>query len=265
MVNRARDFVKLKMARPVKLLVRGTLKGVLFDFLRYKLFGSYKIERSGERYTRVKLCGSNISYDIPSVPEKLKHQYLYSIDPLTELSLKKEFVSRKVFVDIGAFAGKYSFHVASKYPSTKVLAIEPNPFSFALLKRNIALNKLAKRITPVNAAIGNKGTCLIEMDGDTSHLVNRRSSKTAKVCSETLLSVLKENGVSPADVDLIKIDVEGSEQTIMDEICRNSKLFSNCRIVLEQVEHKPKMMLEIKNAGFKVERLDEYNFLLYKK
>ena len=59
-----------------------------------------------------------------------------------------------LFVDIGANIGVYSILAASK--KAKVIAVEPVPSTFEMLKKNIILNDFQDLIEPLNIAISNK-------------------------------------------------------------------------------------------------------------
>ncbi|PYR99837.1 MAG: hypothetical protein DMG16_16995 [Acidobacteria bacterium] len=58
-----------------------------------------------------------------------------------------------VFVDVGANIGAYSLIAAQLYPQAHILAIEPSAPTYASLCRNIWINRLQDRITPVCAAL----------------------------------------------------------------------------------------------------------------
>lgn len=129
-----------------------------------------------------------------------------------------------VFVDIGANAGLYSLGAAlSSIPGGEILAIEPNR---ALLERFSFNLALARRhgcvardvgVRPVLAALGpfdgegllgeaaTEGTRRLSVDG--------ASGIGERVAVRRLRSLLDEQGI--VRIDLLKIDVEGSEDTIL--------------------------------------------------
>jgi FkbM family methyltransferase len=59
-----------------------------------------------------------------------------------------------VFVDVGACWGIYSCIVGSFDPTVRVVALEPDPARFALLKKHIADHDLQSRATLIQAAAG---------------------------------------------------------------------------------------------------------------
>lgn len=48
----------------------------------------------------------------------------------------------RIIVDVGAGFGDFSIMIAKKYPSINIFAFEPEPSYFALLQKNIVLNKV---------------------------------------------------------------------------------------------------------------------------
>jgi len=58
--------------------------------------------------------------------------------------------SNDIVIDIGAHIGEYALPAAKN--SGKVVAVEPNPDTFTILKKNIELNKISN-VIPINQAI----------------------------------------------------------------------------------------------------------------
>ncbi|HLJ93373.1 MAG TPA: FkbM family methyltransferase [Gemmataceae bacterium] len=130
-------------------------------------------------------------------------------------------------IDAGAHIGRYTLMAASAVgPSGRVIAIEPGPDTFTLLRENAALNQMTW-ITPIQAALGKedgwadlftgsdqatnslRGEWLDKLEGFES--ITRRSCQ--KVTVRSLPSLLAELGLG--SVDLLKIDVEGAELEVL--------------------------------------------------
>jgi FkbM family methyltransferase len=128
-------------------------------------------------------------------------------------------------VDVGAHIGRYSI-ISSKGvgQNGKVVAIEAHPYNFELLNRNIKLNKLTNIIT-LNYTVYSKQTKLKlylpdEESGFTIYntiMVNRTKpeEKSIEVNANTLDNLLLQNRISHADINWIKIDVEGAEFEVL--------------------------------------------------
>ena len=147
------------------------------------------------------------------------------------------FQAGDVFYDIGANVGAYSVY-AAKRKGVRVIAVEPNPFSFHVLTRNLALNQVFGEVTPLCLALGArtepgilalKGTeC-----GSVGHSLATEESPTGEgaialhtqVCR--LDTLCAEMGQPPPNH--IKIDVDGIEHEILmgaEAALRNPRLKS---------------------------------------
>ena len=142
-----------------------------------------------------------------------------------------------IVVDIGAHIGRYTIINSKRVGENgKVIAIEAHPDNFEILNRNIKLNKLTN-VIPLNYAVYSKQTKLklylpVEEPGFTIYntiMVNRTASeeKFTEVNANTLDNILlQQNGISHADINWIKIDVEGAEFEVLKgahNILSNSK------------------------------------------
>lgn len=145
-----------------------------------------------------------------------------------------------VAVDVGANCGYYSVMFAEFVGADGyLLAVEPNPRAFDLLKRSIELNGFAQRVGARQVALGDADHQLIKLfvphtepknalvvapdfaaDPERGVLVDLASFTLDHLCSE-----LKS-------VDFIKIDAEGSEEQIFAGM---AGLLRRCRpmIVME--------------------------------
>jgi FkbM family methyltransferase len=121
-----------------------------------------------------------------------------------------------VFIDVGAHCGSFSIPFESFFE--RVLAIEPLPDNYRALERNIALNGLAGKIRPFNfaaAEAGGPGTLFLDGDEKSSLFSTGHSSDSVGVTLRSLDDLLNGEGVSPADVRLLKVDVEGAELRVL--------------------------------------------------
>ena len=72
------------------------------------------------------------------------------------LSQTAVFRKGDTVIDVGAHVGVVSIYLAKKFPFLKVYAIEPNPVSYACLKRNIELNGVTN-VTALHKAVSEDG------------------------------------------------------------------------------------------------------------
>jgi FkbM family methyltransferase len=123
-------------------------------------------------------------------------------------------------MDIGAGIGDYSIHAAYGKPNVQLYAFEPYPGSFALLRENLALNKIDQVKTFQKAVWSKTGQlCLDIAAGEplqfSSHnpitsVAGDQGLSVDAVSLESMLSKLKITRV-----DLLKMDCEGAEYEIL--------------------------------------------------
>ena len=113
---------------------------------------------------------------------------------------------------------------ASSRADGKVIAIEPHPVTHARLAFNNAASGYAQVKLVAAAAGPSDGELMIETDGDNlgaSHIVSGDASgKAIKVPSLRLQRILEEAGA--AQVDALKIDVEGFEDRVLTGFFREA-------------------------------------------
>src|SRR5919202_3302307 len=141
-----------------------------------------------------------------------------------------------IVVDVGAHIGRYTIIASKRVGATgKVIAIEAHPGNYEMLNRNIKLNGLTN-VTTLNFAVYSKETKIkLFLPGEKSNrtiyntLISTRATdeeKFVEVNADTLDDLLQNNEISHADVNWIKIDVEGAELDVLkgaDSIMSNSK------------------------------------------
>jgi FkbM family methyltransferase len=125
-----------------------------------------------------------------------------------------------VLVDIGAWIGPLTLYAAAI--GARCLAFEPDPVARSELVTNLALNPtLAGWVTVSECAVGARpgqvrlGNITSEQGGDSmSSLLFAEAATGWEVPAVGLGEVLC--GISPEDLGLVKIDVEGAEVEILD-------------------------------------------------
>lgn len=134
-------------------------------------------------------------------------------------------------IDIGGYLGGVAIGLALDNPGLRVLVVEPVPDNADLIRRNIALNDLAERVTLIEGAVGNgdpvdvwygyRGTVTAEHHrfvgnsslaydhgGELQHETRRYDE------SHRLLDLIEDTGVER--IALLKIDCEGGEWEFLD-------------------------------------------------
>jgi len=162
-------------------------------------------------------------------------------------------------LDCGSNMGMSVLYFKYLYKNAIVTAFEPDPETFSLLKENIEINGM-KNVTIVNAALydsektidffipdKNKGSLQMSIS-------ENRISKGNKVPVKTVMlsSYINEK------INFLKMDIEGAEDAVMNEITASKKINEIEEMVIE-IHHNIDMNKEITSvildqavkAGFK--------------
>lgn len=121
-----------------------------------------------------------------------------------------------VIVDVGGYIGLSAAFFAHKYPQARIIAIEPDANNFELLKLNTSH---FPNVHPVRAAVWREsGTISLTDPGTGAWGLQVREAETkatphsGHVRAVTIGEVMKEFNLGR--IDLLKVDVEGSEKEI---------------------------------------------------
>lgn len=158
------------------------------------------------------------------------HYFVHLIKDLSQRVSYNDFI----FLDIGAHWGLYSFVALKTDCFHKIIAFEPERTNFAQFQANLFLNKACGKIDAIQKAVSNKkGKSFIQ---DALAIPkNRRMARfrpqvedaqSYEVEAVTIDSMMKEKN----KYFLIKIDVEGCEQAVLDGM---KKLLKNNNVVMQ--------------------------------
>jgi len=156
-----------------------------------------------------------------------------------------------LILDCGANIGFSVLHYKRQFPNARIIAFEPDPGFVPILRRNLDRNS-AGDVEVVDAAVWiNNGTTHWFCEGiDGSHITHggEDASKVISVRTIDLAEYLTE------PVDLIKMDIEGSEYEVIQHLANrlsNVKALSiECHINQETMILFSKMLAVLSAAGF---------------
>lgn len=124
----------------------------------------------------------------------------------------------EIIFDLGSHVGMSVLYFALCFPESKIYGFEPDPNNFGLLQQNTASHS---QIKIFNKAISNVDGKKAFFHGNSSSITSsfkinhHRSGKKSFVETETLDKILKQLGLS--GIDILKFDIEGSEEDILFE------------------------------------------------
>lgn len=167
----------------------------------------------------------------------------------------------KMFVDIGANIGLYSFLALKSRGYENAIAFEPNPATYATLSKNIRLNALEGRITAEKLALGSSNAqLLLQMERyhtGASRIVAKKNADLANlvpVAQTTLDAYVDEHRIDPAQISYLKIDVEGFEhQTVRGASATLARMSRGSRVQVEvwgSQRRKQDVLRLLAEAGF---------------
>ena len=157
-----------------------------------------------------------------------------------------DFVSRTIrayppnttFIDIGANIGVYAIQAAKAFDCGHIFAVEPNPLAFRYLVENARANGV-DNITLCCAAVYSKGQTTILLRFEPSHLGGASICESRSKAIE-VLTIDRQwfSNLGPLlGPCLVKVDVEGAEQIVLQELLA-SDLASQIQGLLVEFNHE---------------------------
>jgi FkbM family methyltransferase len=159
---------------------------------------------------RVRMNGATLSL-------RFREQDIYVIGEILHdraYRIHSELPPRPVIVDAGANIGVAALWLASRYPGAKLHCFEPESRSFALLEHN--LRQLPGARSERSALGADPGTVslYVSENGSVHSIFETESPPRVEVVrSARLGDYMERNRIGR--VDLLKVDVEGSEMAIL--------------------------------------------------
>lgn len=188
------------------------------DLSYYRLFGW-----GGLNYLFQKKIRRNqvIEFSIPEVPHPIKLRNDTSdIPTFYQIFYRKDYninfpFEPKTIVDLGANIGLAAVYFKSRFPAATIISVEPDPENFAMLLEN---TKAYSNIYCLNNGIWNKPAFLEIKDpgygkwGLMMNEVGQKNDHTVEAI--TVNDILMQFNM--ARIDILKIDIEGSEKELFE-------------------------------------------------
>lgn len=176
--------------------------------------------------------------------------YAFGYEPETQHIFEEIVKPGMTVVDVGAHIGYYTLMAAKLIgPKGKVYAFEPDPAYYALLEKNIRINRLKNIVESFKLAVSNteKRALFFLENGTVSSLFKGPDSmgQTVFVGTVSLDNFFAQQKWPP--VHLVKIDAEGSDKFVLEGMRRLAQRNRDLKII---IEINPKFL---KSAGVAAE------------
>ncbi len=226
----------------LKITVR-TIAIEIYKFIAelFKRLGAGKIPffRSASQFFYHFLTTKSVSLDGFNIYLDSKDSLGLSVygkyEPLEIETIKKEISKGSIFVDIGANIGYHTLQIARHVgKSGHVYAFEPDRELFGILEKNIEENNITN-VTLIRKAVSNRvGDAKLYLSetnkADYKIYETEEKRKSIKIETTTLDDYFENYKGS---IDLIKMDIQGSEYLAFEGMVNTLRRFPNAKIVME--------------------------------
>lgn len=212
-----------------------------------KFFGLSIRYGNSARYKPVNIRIFNFNFN---VPDALSFIWQFKEIFVEEFYRFETDSNAPVIFDCGANVGTSCAYFKKKYPQSKILAFEPNPNIESYLKTNIK-NNFLNNIEVINKAvwIDENGVDLGLEDADDSSIYLEKNKM--KIASIRLKDYLEKE----QSIDMLKIDIEGSEVEVLRD-CKDSlgnvkNIFIEFHSYLNQPQRLSEITEVLEVSGFR--------------
>jgi len=158
-------------------------------------------------------------------------------EPGTTMLFSEIIKPGMVVVDVGAHVGYFTLLAANKVgPTGKIYAFEPDQNNHALLLKNIEMNGYDNVVATQMAVSNRKGTSVLyltALDSGRHSMYHHGLPERGSIAIETttLDSFFSSEGSDRAD--LIKVDVEGAEVSVLDGMTSLIEEWADLKLIIE--------------------------------
>lgn len=185
----------------------------------------------GKNQKKIKIFGLEINCsDLNTVVRLYEEIFIHNIYYFKTKN-KTPFI-----IDCGGHIGMSVIYFKIIYPKAKIIVFEPEKLTFQILQKNVRHNKF-KDITLINKALYSRESpiTLYFKNGDpvsgTGGILPRKNYIPEKIPAVVLSKYVK------GKVDFAKIDIEGAETDVFEELSKTKKLNFVQKLSLEYHHH----------------------------
>ena len=168
--------------------------------------------------------------------------HLYDNKEISFFDSKLKDIINPVFFDVGANIGFWSLYLSNKNRDLHAYAIEANPNTFLVLKRNIEINNLSK-IKSFNIGLSDKTEKIpfycntTGNRGGDSFKENGQTGQTPSMYLDckSLIDICKDESIEK--IDAIKFDIEGFEYKVISKFFQEAQNSLFPRLICTETCH----------------------------
>jgi FkbM family methyltransferase len=159
-----------------------------------------------------------------------------------EIYSKQEYyfetdTDRPFIIDCGSNIGMSVMYFKTLFPKAEILAFEPDSDAYRCLANNIRGNELVSVTAHKKAVTDHEGEIDFYYDDDSPgslamSTVFDRMPKNKRVVEAVCLSNYIDR-----EVDFMKLDVEGAEEAVVNDLYNNNKLSAIKKMIIEYHHH----------------------------
>jgi FkbM family methyltransferase len=211
---------------------RAQLARLLASYARLKVQELVEHRRPPRGVRRTRILGMDVAF--------LDHYWL--VEMFEEIFLRRQYYfesaeEQPLIVDVGSNIGKSILFFKRLFPAAAIIGFEPDPAAFRLLKRNVEANWL-RDVSLLNVAVYD-GADSVQLYGDPttpgSPQHSTRRGRVGGTSQEVPATRLSDHLAEP--VAYLKLDVEGAERVVIEELERSGKLGLVERMAIEYHHH----------------------------
>jgi FkbM family methyltransferase len=225
LVDTLRNVYHMQQPPPVGLATKPDLiKQLSYDAMRLRF---QNLLAFSQKPVRVRFLNHQVGS-----PSFADLNFLISEIFLQQLYFFKTEREDPFIIDCGSHIGMSILFFKILYPHAKVLGFEPAPHTFAFLKENVDVNNLLD-VDVVNKAVSNAEGKMKFFGDDslTSSLLKSRGGHEIEV------DVTKISKYIDRPVDFLKMDVEGAEGLVFEDLVSSGKLNLIKQMIVEYHHH----------------------------
>jgi FkbM family methyltransferase len=179
--------------------------------------------------SKISLFSYNIEYfGAKSIYILIKEIFLFHE---YNVNLKKD---NPLIIDCGSNIGLSIIYFKKIYPKSKIIAYEASPFVFPILRNNVMNNNLSD-VSVFNLALFDKETELPFYFNENESQMASLSKGDAASGNQVLVKTIKLSSVFEEfeSIDLVKIDIEGAEIEVIQELALSGYLNKPAQYLIE--------------------------------